>query len=590
MPGNALKNLLDEKRRAKQSGVIRLLFLILILGFIVSLVWGWSYQTVHSARQLAMAGQPERAGEYFKSATSFRWHAAKCFDGLAVCALLSQRPDRAEPFFRQALANHNGSVFDPLEVLKKLEEVGDYTSLLAYTDYLMQWWQDEKAIAFYRGYALNAQERVEEAEPLLKKAEKDPRFSKNAGRHLKYIGLKRKYNVAIHLFDREGTPIAGKYLDKDRMFTASESLTVPLGSKGRVGTIINGLSHKDLQNKVYVSLDMRIQEAAHRVLGDYDGAFVVVDPRSGAILACVSHNENPNSFRNRVFYETFHPASLAKLVTSAAGFRKSTVDVDAFFPYNCKGRFTPENGRALLDVRAHGKKTGTLEAAMALSCNPVFGEMALKIGAPSLKAEWRKFGLGSRTVVHPLRSVLLGKTKENVLTPEELVRMSVGLEHIKISPLTAVNIASAIANKGMVMKPYLIERKANLMDVGYFLAEPKVWLTVWEPEVAERLKKTMLAAVEHKQGTARGLALEGLSIAAKTGSYGLPLPGNRWIIGFTPAEDPQIAFAVLLEQSLGLRQRTLIPEMRRFLEELKEAGIIRSAEIPAESQTKHKTS
>jgi peptidoglycan glycosyltransferase len=327
---------------------------------------------------------------------------------------------------------------------------------------------------------------------------------------------------------------------------------------------------------VLLTIDPDAQQAAaaglEAVPGDASGAVVALNPHTGAILAMVSApsydpnvvsthdftaaqealdalNHDPDlRLRNRATQELYPPGSTFKLVTAAAALSNG-YSSDSLV----KGGSSldlPQSSRPLRNENGFscGGDQVTMTYALANSCNVSFGDLGLKLGPEKLREQAAKFGFGEDVL-----DELLSSTSEfpaSLGNDDPLTAYSaIGQYDVKASPLQMAMVAAGIANGGDVMKPYVVQEvRSPDLDV-LDEAEPEVLHEAVTPDVADQLTQMMVEVVQ--SGTATSLKDSELSIAAKTGTANSSpdRPPYAWMVAFAPADNPQVAVAVLVEQS-----------------------------------------
>jgi peptidoglycan glycosyltransferase len=253
---------------------------------------------------------------------------------------------------------------------------------------------------------------------------------------------------------------------------------------------------------------------------------------------------------NKALNETFPPGSSFKTVVAATGIADkglntgSTVDTGQLI--------LPESRRPLPNSHDGGACAGsaTLINAYAESCNTTFGRMALDLGAPALNQGAAKFGFGRPVEVEPdlLSAASDVPTKEPNGAPlggDNLGRSGIGQANVRATPLQMAMVASAVANNGRIMKPYLVDKVRADDQSELYSASPKLFAQAMSSNVADQLQQMMRAVVTN--GTATNL--NGQNIAGKTGTAetGNAANNSRWFVGFSPVQSPRYAFAVVTE-------------------------------------------
>lgn len=320
---------------------------------------------------------------------------------------------------------------------------------------------------------------------------------------------------------------------------------------------------------IQCSLDIELQQAAEQALGVKRGAVVAIDIPTGEILALASKpaydlNDLSGSFIpqsvvddinargawvNRATQGRYPPASTFKLITAIAGMRAGVIDPDELI--QCDAVFRIGNR----PFREHGGVAfGQIDMreAIQISSNVYFYQQGLRTGVDTLAAEARRFGLGQDTGVElPAESSGLVPTpewKENNLYGErwvagDTVNMSVGQGFLSATPLQMAAATASIARRETRTRVTLLHDPYHTIDHG---GEP-LGLTDYQYNA---LIDGMLR-VTGPGGTGRRIAINGVEIAAKTGT-GEFRSDNKdltvaWAVAFAPVDDPKIAIAVLVE-------------------------------------------
>jgi len=192
----------------------------------------------------------------------------------------------------------------------------------------------------------------------------------------------------------------------------------------------------------------------------------------------------------------------------------------------------------------------TFERALEVSCNVSFGWMAGEVGQDKLTAQAERFGFGSRPM-DDLVSYASRVTSEpgTQLEPPQLAQTGIGQFEVAASPLQMAMVAGAVANDGALMKPHLVRtvRAPNLSIIEQH--EPEKLEQAMSAGDARELRDMMVAVVD--EGTGRPAAIPGVEVGGKTGTAesAPERPPYAWFIGFAPADDPQVAVAVLVEST-----------------------------------------
>lgn len=325
---------------------------------------------------------------------------------------------------------------------------------------------------------------------------------------------------------------------------------------------------------VVLTLDPAAQKAAYVGLAGRRGAVVALDPSTGAILALVSspsydpalvstHSGDTNTknrakllaaeaqpMLNRPLRRTYAPGSTFKLVTAAAALSSGSYTPDSVLP-----------GPAVLDlpltsadlVNESGAACGpdgktTLANALRISCNTAFGSLGGTIGEGAIAKQAKAFGFGSALEV-PLAAV--ASEFPSGLDPPQLAQSAIGQFDVRTTPLQMAMVVAGIANRGIVMKPYLVS-EVRAPDLSVLeRAEPQKLSTAVTPAVAAALTDMMVTVVA--KGTGTNGAIPGVSVAGKTGTaqQGADRQPHAWFVSFAPAQESKVAVAVVLEDGGG---------------------------------------
>ena len=287
-----------------------------------------------------------------------------------------------------------------------------------------------------------------------------------------------------------------------------------------------------------LSIDLELSRLALEALGGARGSIVLVEPRTGAVLAAVSDERTAVAEGPAAFTQRREPASIAKLLTSAAAYRAG-MDADVEIKRMTCGGVERYGGKPMWCSFPAGPLEG-LDHALALSCNVAFANLGTRLGAERMVAEHRRWGFDAGG------GALLGaagRVHTPPRTPRQLADLSVGLELADVTPLHAALLAAVVANDGRLPEPRLVTGACGalgLRDDPLPLSDGR---DVLEPPLARRLRRAMEAVAGY--GTGVGLAPPGFPIAMKTGTaaeWGRGYHVNY--IGMGPLPDPVVAFGV----------------------------------------------
>jgi len=327
---------------------------------------------------------------------------------------------------------------------------------------------------------------------------------------------------------------------------------------------------------VETTLDPLAQQAAAdglKKLGPTTrGAVVALRPSTGEVLAMVSqpsydpaaladHNfvkverswsrltkDKTQPMLNRGTQQTLPPGSTFKLITAAAALDKLGLEPDDMIQ---AGKTLTFPGITYTLGNEGGSNCGgtriTFERALNVSCNVAFGGLAREIGSDALAEQARAFGFGT----DPLAGLVSSPSRfpSGHLEAPQLAQSGIGQYDVAATPLQMAMVGAAIGNGGEVMRPYVVKtvRAPNLRVVDQ--SEPEAIGRAMSSANASKLTEMLVSTVT--KGTAASARISGTDVAGKTGTAQSTKdrPPYAWFVSFAPAEDPQVAVAVVVESS-----------------------------------------
>jgi peptidoglycan glycosyltransferase len=328
---------------------------------------------------------------------------------------------------------------------------------------------------------------------------------------------------------------------------------------------------------VELTIDPAVQQAAWDALGDQQGAVVALDPKTGAILAMVSKptydptglathdaaafkatydsllNDPDDPLINRAIAGDLNPpGSTFKLVVTAAALENGLTP-ETEFP-NPPTLTLPQSSSTISNAEGGacgGGATVTIATALRLSCNIPFAQLGLQLGYPAISEKAREFGFGDENLRVPM--AVEPSVYPPVASDAELMLSSFGQASDRVSPLQMAMVSAAVANGGQLMTPTLIESvfAPDLTELVSF--DPEVYSTPISAQTAATMNQLMIANVSN--GAASNARINGVDVGGKTGTAeNGGAPYSLWFTGFAPANDPQVAVAVVVENGGGLGQ------------------------------------
>ncbi len=190
----------------------------------------------------------------------------------------------------------------------------------------------------------------------------------------------------------------------------------------------------------------------------------------------------------------------------------------------------------------------TLADALRISCNTAFGDLAMTLGEDAMRDQAEDFGFDASLEipmdVTPSRFPAEGTPGADAAG---IARAGIGQGEVKVTPLQMAMVAAAIANDGVQMAPYTVATIRNPdLDVVR-QSEPRRLRTSVSPSTAEQLTQMMVGVVQN--GSGKSAQIPGVQVAGKTGTAetGGEAAPHAWFTSFAPADDPQVAVAVIVE-------------------------------------------
>ena len=362
-----------------------------------------------------------------------------------------------------------------------------------------------------------------------------------------------------------------------KILTTTDARGVELSELGE--SRVEPVEGYDLHISLDKNIQMYAQQAALKVMEEKEAqgvSILLMNPQNGEIYANVNVPEydlnDPftlntdidtsqmtdeefqdacnQMWRNPTINDTYEPGSTFKIITMAAGLSQGVVDLDDQF--NCPGYKIVEDRRIHCHKRTgHGAET-FVQGAMN-SCNPVFIEVGLRLGAGTYYDYFQKFGLMEKTGIDlPGEAGTIMHKKEDI-GQVELATISFG-QSFQITPIQLATTVSSIVNGGKRVTPHfgvrVTDSQGNLVEE----LEYKTREGIVSSQVSEEVRYILEKVVS--EGSGKNAAIEGRTIGGKTAtSQTLPRSENRYIssfLGFTPAEDPEILGIVVIYDPQGV--------------------------------------
>ncbi|EXI77526.1 MAG: Sporulation-specific penicillin-binding protein [Candidatus Accumulibacter appositus] len=424
---------------------------------------------------------------------------------------------------------------------------------------------------------------------LEKIAEREQTANYKGTDHIGKTGLEQHYEFALH----------GE--------TGYEQVEIDAG-----GRAIRSLSRTPpvQGSHLTLTLDVKLQEVAEKAFGDRRGALVAIEPSTGGILALVSSPTfDPNLFidgirtedwdvlnksrdrpmLNRALNGTYPPGStykpfmaLAALETGRRTAGQSISD-PGYFNFG---------GHHFRDDKVGGHGTVDMYKSIVQSCDTYYYQLATDMGIDAIARFMGQLGFGQRTGVD-----LDGESEGVLPSPEwkkrrfrrpeqqkwyagETVSIGIGQGYNSYTPIQLAQATATVANKGVMFRPHLVKYLTDSRSGEKTMIEPEPLRRLpWKPQHVETIKNAMIGV--NTQGTgARAFAGAGYTSGGKTGTAQVfSLKGSTYkessvkkelrdhalFIAFAPAEEPQIALAVIVENG-GFGAQSAAPIARMVID------------------------
>jgi cell division protein FtsI/penicillin-binding protein 2 len=321
---------------------------------------------------------------------------------------------------------------------------------------------------------------------------------------------------------------------------------------------------------IYLTIDVTYQavmdeELKRGVEGNKadGGCAVMLNPKTGEVLAMsIYPSINPNEVgkfdialaRNRVVSDIFEPGSVFKLVTATAAYENKVVNSDTRFnAEHGKMKVSLGNDKFRFITDSHEFDFLTFQEAIEVSSNIVFAKVGKILGGEALYRKARAFGYGMPTGIDLPGEVrgMLKKPSDRYWSNTTVQTISYGYE-IGATPLQIACSYAAVANKGVLMKPFVVAKIKDNSGEVVTAQRPQAVRLIASPEALQELLPAFEGVVE--RGTGKEAHIDGVRIAGKTGTSRKYVDGkyvaNNYtasFVGFFPVEDPQIVCIVMMD-------------------------------------------
>jgi len=371
-------------------------------------------------------------------------------------------------------------------------------------------------------------------------------------------------------------PVLGSSTGLERAMNSALAGTGSSQFLSRIDRIVTGQPPRG--SNVLTTIDPAVQQAAWEAIAPYQGAVVAMDPKTGRILAMAtspsfdtnllaSHDTaavqseydrlvaDPTKplYNRAIAGDLDPPGSTFKLVVASAALSSGDYTPDSTFEnpseWTLPGTSTQIHN---FDRGTCGPgETTTLATALRLSCNIPMAQLAVQLGDDAIREEAEKYGF-NRSFDTPLTTT--ASVYPRGLNDPQTALSGFGQGDVRATPLQIAMVSAGIANGGVVMNPYLVDSVVAPDLTVQQTFDPSEFETALTAANAEVMTRMMVANVD--DGAASGARIDGVDVAGKTGTaeHNPGDPYTLWFTGFAPADDPQVAVAVMVQNGGGQGQ------------------------------------
>jgi penicillin-binding protein 2 len=370
---------------------------------------------------------------------------------------------------------------------------------------------------------------------------------------------------------------------------------IEVDNRGRQ-TRVMGIKEPKSGTDLRLTIDASLQDACDKLLGGRKGAVVVLDPRTGEVLALTSHPAfDPNIFvkpntsaqrmailkdrigrpaSDRAISGLYPPGSVFKVVTASAALETGRINRNTSF--NCSGVY--KFGRTAFDCwKAEGHGAQDVVSGLMNSCNVFFYNTGRLVGVDTMEKYTKLFGFGRVTGIDlpdEVGGIAPGRgwKEARIKSPwfdGETINYAIGQGYLAVTPIQVANMIAVMANSGSLTRPYIVKM---IGQKPVQTQQPKsVGL---KPGTIRIVREGLYDAVNGPSGTAKRAKIEGVSVAGKTGTAQNPHGRTHaWFCGFAPFDDPKICVTVMVEHG-GKGGMASAEIARGIFEEAKKAGYL----------------
>ncbi len=303
------------------------------------------------------------------------------------------------------------------------------------------------------------------------------------------------------------------------------------------------------------TIDPYLQAYMHKLMKSYSpdyGAFVAVDSQSGKVISMLNFRKNEVAKENYVLEAKFPAASVFKVVTASAAIDTQKANADTVVSFS-GANHTLYRKNVTDFAENRWTRRMTIREAFSRSVNTVFGKLGLFYVGPEVLLTYAEKFLFNKTI-HGDFPIEMGQVKMDSEDPWSVATAASGFTlGNTMSPLQGALIASAIANDGIMMEPFIVGSVSDQQGASLYSSEVKQASVIMSPQSAEELRSLMQATVlngtsrKSFRQTMRKAHVDDFEMGGKTGSLtGIDPKGKcDWFVGYAIYNNRKIAVAAL---------------------------------------------
>lgn len=368
----------------------------------------------------------------------------------------------------------------------------------------------------------------------------------------------------VYPYNKLYTHIIGytsKIYGKSQLELAYNKQLAGLSDPGGLSNLSEQISGQKKGDSITLTISNNLQNVAAKMMGKKNGAVVAIQPKTGEVLCMFSNpsfypdseslqekwallnDDSSSPFLARATNGLYAPGSIFKTIMLCAALDNELDNV----VINDTGEYTVGNKTF---TNSGQKVYGdiTLEQAFSVSSNVGFMQIGDMLGQDVVKEYMKKFKLCEKIPFE----LSVSKSRfdyDETLNKADFAQLSIGQGKLLVTPMQMALMAACVANNGILQKPYVVSKVTNSLGINVESTKPQIWDRVISSSTASKVAEYMTTVVD--SGTGYNAKIQGMNVAGKTGTAENETKNKEhtWFVGFAPADDPQIAVAIICEYS-----------------------------------------